>query len=272
MPSYYDVLGVARTASPEEIKTAFRREISKYHPDKVQHLGFEFQEIAAVKAAELTQAYRTLSDSARRDEYDAELSGEAASAGVSASPTQPPPTAPQPAATRPEPSRERHPDSEVRSERGPRVSAARADTGDLLRNAAVARFRHVIDSEFGRCDESPVQGFEIACAPPKGRFWNKLSQRILGRFVAHVDAAAVSESWMLAARRKWDDQRELCVFVMGPVVAPAPELARAITEERRKPGGARLTLVPINTRSWSAHIPNDAPPIVKTLVSRLKTA
>ena len=67
------MLGVAPTASADEIKRAFRREIARYHPDKVQHLGHEFQGIAADKAAGLTQAYTTLSDASARVDYDAQL-------------------------------------------------------------------------------------------------------------------------------------------------------------------------------------------------------
>ena len=67
------MLDVVRTAPADEIKRAFRPKSPKYHPDKVQHLGREFQEIAAVKAAELTQAYKTLSDESLRADYDAQL-------------------------------------------------------------------------------------------------------------------------------------------------------------------------------------------------------
>ena len=73
MKTHYELLEIAADAPADEIKRAFRREIAKYHPDKVQHLGKEFQEIAAVKAAELTQAYTTLTDAALRAEYDARL-------------------------------------------------------------------------------------------------------------------------------------------------------------------------------------------------------
>ncbi len=70
MKTYYELLELTGSATFEDIKRNFRREIAKYHPDKVQHLGEEFQEIAAVKAAELTQAYKTLSDETLRAEYD----------------------------------------------------------------------------------------------------------------------------------------------------------------------------------------------------------
>ena len=55
MKTYYELLSVAPGVSADEIKSAFRREIARYHPDKVQHLGTEFQEIAAVRASELTE-------------------------------------------------------------------------------------------------------------------------------------------------------------------------------------------------------------------------
>jgi hypothetical protein len=274
--SYYEMLGVAPTAPLDEIKKAFRREIAKYHPDKVQHLGREFQEIAAVKAAELTQAYKTLCDEALRAEYDGDLAGGSRSGGRdpgserwrAAEPEAP---AAAPAARPAARSATANPD---RQTGGAAFTTDRA-ASDLLSKAAVARFRQAIAAEFGQCDETPVPGFEIACAPPKGRLWSKVPPRILARAVAHVDAAAVTESWALAARmpRARDDQREVCIFLMGPSVAPAGELARAIAEERRRPvAGGKLFLVPLNTRSWSAHIPADAPAVVKSLVGRLKSA
>src|SRR5438128_10969238 len=103
------MLDVPASASVDEIKRAFRREIAKYHPDKVQHLGKEFQEIAAIKAAELTQAYKTLTDESLRAEYDALVEDGSAPADVhhhapapSAAPSEAPPR-PAPTA-RPAPS------------------------------------------------------------------------------------------------------------------------------------------------------------------------
>ena len=40
----YDILGVGPTATTEEIKAAYRRLVNQYHPDKVSHLGEEFQQ------------------------------------------------------------------------------------------------------------------------------------------------------------------------------------------------------------------------------------
>src|SRR5688572_23334588 len=151
------MLDVGPTAPADEIKQAFRREIAKYHPDKVQHLGREFQEIAAVKAAELTQAYKTLSNEALRAEYDTQLAA-TRPAPVAQSVTVRPPPAPEP----------------ERSDPRTMFSTERAGATDLVRRAAIARFRQALDAEVGRCDETPARGFEVACTPPKGRFWNKL--------------------------------------------------------------------------------------------------
>lgn len=261
---HYDLLGVPASASTEEIKRAFRREIAKYHPDKVHHLGAEFQEIAAVRSAELTLAYKTLVDVEARAEYDAGHAPMAASSSAPASPSAPAPQSPQ--TSRPPPEAAPGPPPES----GQKFSRDRAGVTDLVRKAAVVRFRQAIAAEFGRCDEVSAHGFEIACAPPRGPFWKKSPPRVLVRFVAQVDAGAVAETWAMAARAA-DAQRELCVFLIGPALAAVAELAGAISERRRStPGGGKVVLIPLNTRTWLAHIPNDAPPVAKSLVARLK--
>lgn len=56
----YTVLNIARDASPEEIKKAYRELAGKYHPDKVQHLGEEFRKLAEERFKAIEEAYRKL--------------------------------------------------------------------------------------------------------------------------------------------------------------------------------------------------------------------
>lgn len=54
---HYATLGLNKGASMEEIKKAYRKLSMKYHPDKVRHLGEEFQKIAEEKMKEINGAY-----------------------------------------------------------------------------------------------------------------------------------------------------------------------------------------------------------------------
>lgn len=58
---YYNILGVSKTATQQEIKQAYRRLASKHHPDRGGDTA-EFQKIE--------EAYRTLSDDEKRQQYD----------------------------------------------------------------------------------------------------------------------------------------------------------------------------------------------------------
>jgi hypothetical protein len=60
------------------------------------------------------------------------------------------------------------------------------------------------------------------------------------------------------------------VLLLGSPVAPARELADAISAQRRLHRTAKLTIIPIDVRNWDAHIPVDAPGICKDLLLRLK--
>src|SRR6476661_4905733 len=62
---YYEVLGVERTATAEDIKKAYRRLAVKYHPDK--NPG---DKNAEEKFKELGEAYEALSDPQKRAAYD----------------------------------------------------------------------------------------------------------------------------------------------------------------------------------------------------------
>ncbi|KAL6249536.1 hypothetical protein RBB50_003389 [Rhinocladiella similis] len=64
----YDVLQLSRTATPDEVKSAYRKLALKHHPDKAQS---EDRESAHRKFQEIAFAYAILSDERRRKRYDA---------------------------------------------------------------------------------------------------------------------------------------------------------------------------------------------------------
>lgn len=74
---YYEVLGVSRTASVDEVKGAYRKAALKWHPDRNPNNKHEAEE----KFRECTEAYSVLSDAEKRQVYDtyghAGLSGSA---------------------------------------------------------------------------------------------------------------------------------------------------------------------------------------------------
>lgn len=67
---YYDVLGVAKNASEEEIKKAYRKLAMKYHPDRNQGKGGAGAKEAEEKFKEVKEAYEILSDASKRAAYD----------------------------------------------------------------------------------------------------------------------------------------------------------------------------------------------------------
>src|SRR5271169_4001069 len=62
---YYEVLGVPRTASEDEIKKSFRKLARQYHPDVAKT-----KKGAEEKFKEINEAYEVLSDPAKRKKYD----------------------------------------------------------------------------------------------------------------------------------------------------------------------------------------------------------
>lgn len=72
---YYEILGVPKTASPDEIKRAYRKLAHEHHPDKGGGKAAE------EKFKEINEAYQELSDPAKRSSYDQFGSAEGAPFG-----------------------------------------------------------------------------------------------------------------------------------------------------------------------------------------------
>src|SRR5581483_8419133 len=62
MKNYYEILGIEKSATDEDIKKAFRKLAQKYHPDKKGGDEAKFKEVS--------EAYAVLSDKKKRAEYD----------------------------------------------------------------------------------------------------------------------------------------------------------------------------------------------------------
>ena len=77
---YYEILGVQRNASEDDIKKAFRRLARQYHPDVNKEKGAE------ERFKEINEAYEVLGDAQKRQAYDrfghAGVSGAGAGAGA----------------------------------------------------------------------------------------------------------------------------------------------------------------------------------------------
>jgi curved DNA-binding protein CbpA len=261
LKNYYELLEIAANASGDEVKKSFRAQIARYHPDKVQHLGKEFQSMAAERAAWLTEAYRILSDEGRRAEYDracAEAAGETteavrpqgASPGVA-------PESPAPNATA--------------SPRAAPFTQERATRDEFVRRATLSRLRSGIEAIGAAYDEARVPNFDLALTPRSKLFGRSNNPRLLARFVPTVDRDALADAWVQAA--KWGDTKrdEVCVLLLGSALAPAAELAREITDQRRKSRGAKVTVIPVDARVWDARMPVDAPAVAKALLAHLKS-
>lgn len=67
---YYELLDVPPTASPEDIKAAYRIQVQLHHPDRLQQASPQVRTYAEDKLKRINEAYTVLSDPVRRAAYD----------------------------------------------------------------------------------------------------------------------------------------------------------------------------------------------------------
>lgn len=259
MRSHYDVLGLDPASDFEVIKKAFRREIARYHPDKVSHLGPEFQAMAATKAAELTTAYTTLSNATTRAAYDAALAG-----ARSAPAPQPPP----------EPARAQEPEPPAPVTEPARPASSSADDrSDIMRRAAIGRLRAALTTAMPDATFVSVPGFDLSIVSraKSSLFRRGVPLSVLIRLAAVVDKDVVVDAYASAMKAKIE-QKPVVMVLAGDRLAPLGELAQAIDDHRRRnPGLIDVLLpVPVDIRDWSARVPANAPASVKDLLDALK--
>jgi len=237
----YDVLGVEANATPDEIKKGYRRQMALYHPDKLQHLGEEFVDLAIKRTTELTEAYTRLS---RR---------------VTGTVVSPPNAEPAPVDV-------------VEPVGHPEHLAHHVTTEDaFVKSAALATFRQAATAVLGELASARVPGFDAAFTSEgrSGFFRSAVSPfLLLVRMVPVVDGPSVEAAWRTAARVPGDPNRVRCAFLMGRELASVDDLARAVARQRDQPNrsAAAITLVPVDLRSWRSLVPADAPDAIRAII------
>ena len=266
-------MSVEPSADADTIKKAFRREIARYHPDKVIHLGPEFQEMAATRAAELTVAYKTLCDPVTREQYDASVAGFELPPTI-AYDTPPRPTSPGDAEPLVQPPVES--DEQPPAPLGRRMfESERAGRDQILRRAIAGRVRSVVESLFGAVETPVVRGFDAALVPlAKPRFLGSHPPRVLVKVNEMADVAAVTEAWTAAVRsRVHTSKSPVVVLLFGRHLSPTRELLKAMesaSRQRKTPEGPKeLVVVVVNTGDWTCHTPDGLSANVRKLIDKI---
>ncbi len=273
MKTHYELLGLEPTAEADAIKKAFRREIARYHPDKVVHLGAEFQEMAAVRAAELTVAYKTLTDPALREEYDASIGAGFPPPNVPLTPR--PQEAPY---ADPTPYQPPTPEPETpvppTGSRG-RFAAERADRDIILKRAVAGRVRGIVETLYGALETPTVRGFDLAMVPlAKPRFLGTAPPRVLVKILDVADAAAVTEAFNNASRSRLHlGKSPVVVLLFSRQIAPQHELSRANdanARQRKAPDAPEeVAVVVVDIADWSCRMPPNCSLAVHKLTQQI---
>lgn len=293
MKTLYELLGIDPTASADDIKRAFRREVARYHPDKVLHLGDEFQQLAAERTAELTEAYRVLSNADLRADYDRQLQVGAVRSAYKPAAPPPPPAQPRPAASEPSPRRPQPPPPRASKEPPPKTKAPgpggapgefttdafkyqRLVRDDYVKKEALKRLRDAVLTTFDEAEEYQGLGFEVTLLVRPRRGFAKLLNRpllVCGRYVPRVDPAAIQDAWTRVIRLG-RLSRDVALFLLANELAPQMELKATMIELTERLGrvaaGSRISVVPLDVHDWKAIMSDETPPVVRMVLDRLQ--
>ncbi len=234
------------------------------------HLGPEFQEMAATRAAELTVAYKILTDAASRAEYDAKLADGAPTPPIDgpATPAHAPPGAPPPPV-------EEIPETPQSTSSRTRFAPERAGRDLILGRAMTVRVQGIVESLYGPLQTPTVRGFDTAFVPTaKPRLLSAPLPRVLVKVLEVVDAAAVNEGWANASRaRVHAGKSPVVVLLFGKHLAPQHEMRRAleVLERQRKAPDSphEIAVVAIDTADWSCRLAPNVSAAVRKLVDKI---
>jgi hypothetical protein len=266
--TYYELLQVAPQASADEIKQAFRRTIARYHPDKVQHLGDEFQQLAQERASQITIAYKTLVDPERRAAYDASLGAPSGDTSARAAPASP--VVEDPVVWRQEPERPK-PAAPPGGEGPAHGDGLRQNRDELLKRAILARADELMRQALPDSERVAANGFDLGYFSKPPRLFGPTRPWMLARFLPRLDNRVLQEVWTQACRASAARKVPVCVFLLAGDLAPERDLADVISAIRPRGGRQeKVTLVPVDVRDWRAWVPHDADPAVRSLAQRFR--
>jgi DnaJ-domain-containing protein 1 len=252
--THYELLNIDPAAETVTVKAAFREQIARYHPDKVAHLGHEFQELAVQKTAELTDAYKTLISPVLRAQYDAALAARRLHA-FHASDVMP-----------------AQPTGEAAA---PRFAAERAGGDDIVLRALISRVRTVMTDLYGPSDSHRVPGFELALVPATSPpMMRSPFPRVFVRLRDRIDASQVKDACAAAARSGLHAAgAPINVLLFGKRLSDEPQIQASceILRSGRSPDmPAKMFAIVIDSADWRALYCSDAPPALRRFIDRLR--
>ena len=229
--------------------------------------------MAAERAAEITEAYRQLSDPEQRAAYDQQPAARRAPPPVppvesseATGPSERAAPAPEPAPPPGNPS----PDPAT----GGGFGSDRLVRDGFVGKASLDRLREVTATVLDDAEDVRTNGFDVACMTRgrRGLLRRDSPLMICGRFVPLVDAAAIRDAWTTAVRLG-RISRELCIFLVGNDLAPRRELSRVIAglrERLSRVSETRIVIIPVDVHDWTGPVPADIPEAARRILDGLR--